>query len=163
MPQQTQMKARSAVSMMSPTHSVDDHRVRPGSRESQLLLAQARNVAYAQAAQGQIGDGVSLLCDALVIDPSSVELLSDVGALLLSAGQLTDAALYAHRAVELDPHHAASLYTLGFALSGLGEIKSAIEVLTTLSQGEPLEAMLRDTPDLVPLVATELHRLQSAN
>ncbi|UXH79798.1 tetratricopeptide repeat protein [Roseateles amylovorans] len=156
------MKARSAVSMMSPVVADADRRVRPGSRESQLLLAQARNVAYAQAAQGQIGDGVSLLCDALVIDPSSVELLSDVGALLLSAGQLTDAALYSHRAIELSPHHAPSLYTLGFALSGLGEIKSAIEVLTTLSQGEALASLTRDTPDLVPLVFTELHRLQAA-
>ena len=94
--------------------------------------------------------------------PSSVDLLSDVGALLLASGQLRDAALYAHRAVELSSQHAPSLYTLGFALSGLGEIKAAIEVLSILSEGQAFESLKKDSPELVAIVETELARLQAA-
>jgi tetratricopeptide (TPR) repeat protein len=137
-------------------------RIRPGSSEARLLLAQARNAAYAQAAQGRIGDGVALLCNALEMAPMSVELLSDVGALLLAAGQLREAALYAHRAVELSPQHAPSLYTLGFALSGLGEVKAAIEVLSILNEGQALEMLRRDSPELMAIVDSELLRLQAA-
>jgi len=164
MPLQTQTEARSAVSMIDASIEQQVHagRVRPGSSEARLLLAQARNVAYAQASQGRIGDGVALLCNALEMAPMSVDLLSDVGALLLASGQLGEAALYAHRAVELSPQHAPSLYTLGFALSGLGEIKAAIEVLTILGEGEALEMLRRDSPELLPIVDTELLRLRAA-
>ncbi|OWQ91289.1 hypothetical protein CDN99_08920 [Roseateles aquatilis] len=165
MPLQTQTEARSTVSMIDASIEEQFHgprRVRQGSSEARLLLAQARNAAYAQAAQGRIGDGVSLLSDALEMAPDSIDLLSDVGALLLAAGQLRDAALYAHRAVELSPQHAPSLYTLGFALSGLGEVKAAIEVLTRLNQGEALDSLKKDSPELMTIVETELLRLQAA-
>ncbi|WP_423601167.1 tetratricopeptide repeat protein [Roseateles sp. MS654] len=163
MPLQTHTEARSAVSMIDASIEEQVHgRVRPGSSEARLLLAQARNAAYAQAAQGRLGDGVALLCNALEMAPMSVDLLSDVGALLLAAGQLQEAALYAHRAVLLSPQHAPSLYTLGFALSGLGEVKAAIEVLTLLSEGEALETLRRDSPELMPIVETELLRLRAA-
>lgn len=163
MPLQTHTEARSAVSMIDASIEEQVHgRVRPGSSEAHLLLAQARNAAYAQAAQGRLGDGVALLCNALEMAPMSVDLLSDVGALLLAAGQLQEAALYAHRAVLLSPQHAPSLYTLGFALSGLGEVKAAIEVLTLLSEGEALETLRRDSPELMPIVETELLRLRAA-
>jgi Flp pilus assembly protein TadD len=163
MPLQSQTEARSAVSMIDASIEAQIHgRVRPGSGEARLLLAQARNAAYAQAAQGRIGDGVALLCNALEMAPMSVDLLSDVGALLLASGQLREAALYAHRAVELSPQHAPSLYTLGFALSGLGEITAASEVLTILGEGEALEMLRRDSPELLPIVDTELLRLRAA-
>lgn len=163
MPLQTHTEARSAVSMIDASIEEQVHgRVRPGSSEARLLLAQARNAAYAQAAQGRLGDGVALLCNALEMAPMSVDLLSDVGALLLAAGQLQEAALYAHRAVLLSAQHAPSLYTLGFALSGLGEVKAAIEVLTLLSEGEALETLRRDSPELMPIVETELLRLRAA-
>ncbi|MDH0865132.1 tetratricopeptide repeat protein [Mitsuaria sp. GD03876] len=163
MPLQSQTEARSAVSMIDVSIEEQVHgRVRPNSSEARLLLAQARNAAYAQAAQGRIGDGVALLCNALEMAPMSVDLLSDVGALLLASGQLREAALYAHRAVELSPQHAPSLYTLGFALSGLGEIKAAIEVLTILNEGQALEMLRRDSPELMAIVDTELLRLRAA-
>lgn len=163
MPLQSHIEARSAVSMIDTSIEQQVHgRIRPNSSEAKLLLAQARNAAYAQAAQGHIGDGVALLCNALEMAPMSVELLSDVGALLLAGGQLREAAIYAHRAVELEPQHAPSLYTLGFALSGLGEIKSAIEVLTALSQGDALETLRRDSPELMVIVESELLRLRAA-
>lgn len=165
MPLQTQSEARSTVSMTNASIEEQLHgerRVRPNSSEARLLLAQARNAAYAQAAQGRIGEGVSLLCDALEMAPMSVDLLSDVGALLLAAGQLRDAALYAHRAVELSPQHAPSLYTLGFALSGLGEIKAAIEVLRILNEGAAWESLKKDSPELIAIVDSELLRLQAA-
>lgn len=165
MPLQSQTEARSTVSMINASIEEQIHgerRIRQGSSEARLLLAQARNAAYAQAAQGRIGDGVTLLCDALEMAPSSVDLLSDVGALLLASGQLRDAALYAHRAVELSSQHAPSLYTLGFALSGLGEIKAAIEVLSILSEGQAFESLKKDSPELIAIVETELARLQAA-
>ena len=139
---QSQTEARSAVSMIDASIEEQIHgRIRPGSSEARLLLAQARNAAYAQAAQGRIGDGV---------------------ALLLAAGQLREAALYAHRAVELSPQHAPSLYTLGFALSGLGEVKAAIEVLSILNEGQALDMLRRDSPELMAIVDSELLRLQAA-
>ena len=163
MPLQSQTEARSAVSMIDASIEEQIHgRIRPGSSEARLLLAQARNAAYAQAAQGRIGDGVALLCNALEMAPMSVELLSDVGALLLAAGQLREAALYAHRAVELSPQHAPSLYTLGFALSGLGEVKAAIEVLSILNEGQALDMLRRDSPELMAILDSELLRLQAA-
>ena len=85
MPLQAHTEARSAVSMIDA--SIDDKvhtGIRPGSSEARLLLAQARNAAYAQAAQGRIGDGVSLLYNALEMAPMIVDLLSDIGALLLA-------------------------------------------------------------------------------
>jgi len=149
MPLQAQTEARSAVSMIDASIDEQFHgTIRPGSGEARLLLAQARNAAYAQAAQEMA--------------PMSVDLLSDVGALLLAAGQLKDAALYAHRAVELSPQHAPSLYTLGFALSGLGEVKAAIEVLSILNEGQALEMLRRDSPELMAIVDSELLRLQAA-
>lgn len=163
MPLQSQTEARSAVSMIDASIEEQFHgSIRPGSSEARLLLAQARNAAYAQAAQGRIGEGVELLYNALEMEPMSVDLLSDVGALLLAAGQLRDAALYAHRAVELSPQHAPSLYTLGFALSGLGEVKAAIEVLNILNEGQALEMLRRDSPELMAIVDSELLRLQAA-
>lgn len=162
MPLSSSTQGRSAVSLMSSTAADEAVRIRPGSHEARLLLAQARNAAYASAAEGRFGDGVQMLRDALEIEPMSIDLLSDVGALMLAGGQLREAALYAHRAVELSPQHAPSLYTLAFALSALGEIKAAVEVLTTLSQGEPLDTLKRETPELVMIVQTELHRLTSA-
>jgi Flp pilus assembly protein TadD len=152
--------ARSAASIVSTPSTDGVSRIQPGSHEAMLLLAQARNAAFEQAAQGRLGEGVNLLCNALEIEPTSVDLMSDVAALLLSAGQLADAALYAHQAIQIQPQHAPSLYTLAFALSGLGEVKAAIEVLTTLCQGEAAEMLKRETPELAPLVATELRRLQ---
>ncbi|WAC72542.1 tetratricopeptide repeat protein [Roseateles sp. SL47] len=160
-PTQAHSQARSAASIVSPPSTDGVSRIQPGSHEATLLLAQARNAAFEQASQGRLGEGVNLLCNALEIEPTSVDLLSDVAALLLSAGQLADAALYAHQAVQLQPQHAPSLYTLAFALSGLGEIKAAIEVLTTLCQGEAAEMLKRETPELAPLVAMELRRLQT--
>ena len=133
-----------------------------GSRDGCEAGRRVLEALYAQAAQGRIGDGVALLCNALEMAPMSVELLSDVGALLLAAGQLREAALYAHRAVELSPQHAPSLYTLGFALSGLGEVKAAIEVLSILNEGQALDMLRRDSPELMAIVDSELLRLQAA-
>lgn len=129
------------------------------SDDAMLLLAQARNAAFAEAADGRLGRGLSLLRDALTHEPMSHEVLSDMAALLLSAGELGDAAGYAHRAIQLQPHHGASLYTLGFALSGLSEHEAARDVLQQLLSGPAHESLMQEAPDLLPLVQTELRRL----
>jgi len=131
------------------------------SSEALMLLTQARNAAFAEAAEGRVGRGLSLLSQALAHEPLSHELLSDMAALLLSAGELAHAATHAYRALELTPDHGASLYTLGFAMSGLGEYAAAIEALQTLVQGPALANLMQEAPDLLPLVQIELQRLQA--
>ncbi|MBB2486523.1 hypothetical protein H5407_14955 [Mitsuaria sp. WAJ17] len=129
--------------------------------EAQWLLAQARNAAFAEASRGRLGQGLALLAGALEQEPLSHELLSDMAALLLSAGELLHAVRYAREALVITPHHGASLYTLGFALAGLGEEAAALEVLTQLLTGQGLISLEREAPELVGLVRAELARLQT--
>jgi len=130
------------------------------SEEATMLLANARNAAYAEAAQGRLGQGLTLLHDALQHEPMSHDLMSDMAALLLAAGELEHAAAYAQRALEVTPEHGASIYTLGFALAGLSESARAVEVLSRLNQGEARASLLVEAPELMPLVQVELLRLQ---
>ncbi|HLO92993.1 MAG TPA: hypothetical protein VK195_01645 [Burkholderiaceae bacterium] len=129
--------------------------------EAQWLLAQARNAAFAEASHGRVGQGLAVLAGALEQEPLSHELLSDMAALLLSAGELALAAQYASEALVITPHHGASLYTLGFALAGLGEEADALQVLTQLLAGQGLLSLEREAPELIGLVRAELARLQS--
>lgn len=129
--------------------------------EAMRLLAQARNAAYAEAAQGRLGQGLTLLHEALQHEPMSHDLMSDMAALLLAAGEFEHAAAYAQRALEVTPFHGPSLYTLGFALVGLSETGRAAEALTRVTQGEALSSLLAEAPDLLPLVQIELVRLQA--
>ena len=130
------------------------------STDAELLLHRARNAAYAEAANGRLGRGLSLLQDALDQEPMSHDLLSDMGALLLAAGQYDRAIGYAQRALNLISHHGPSLYTLGFALAAQRQLIPAIEVLTRLSRGGPRESLLAEAPELAPLAEIELERLK---
>ncbi|WIV99337.1 tetratricopeptide repeat protein [Kinneretia aquatilis] len=131
--------------------------------EAALLLAQARNAAFVEAAHGRLGLGMSMLKQALEQTPMSHDLMSDLAALLLSAGELAQAATYAKRALELHPHHGPSLYTLGFACSGLGKTLQAQKTLRHLLRLEPLamDSLLDEAPDLLPVAEAELARLNS--
>lgn len=131
------------------------------SPEAQWLLAQARNAAFAEASQGRLGQGLAMLADALTHEPLSHELLSDMAALLLSAGEMEQAVRHARQALIITPHHGASLYTLGFALAGLGQDTEALQVLTQLLTGQGLISLEREAPELVGLVRVELARLQT--
>jgi Flp pilus assembly protein TadD len=102
--------------------------------EAVALLAAARNAAYAEAARGRLGSGVSMLLRALNSQPMSHELQADMAALLLSAGEYAHAVRYARDALSLRPQHGPSLYALGFALSGLGE---AAEAATAAASRQP--------------------------
>ncbi|WP_144006925.1 tetratricopeptide repeat protein [Pelomonas sp. KK5] len=128
--------------------------------DAELLLHRARNAAYTEASQGHLGRGLMLLQDALDQEPMSHDLLSDMAALLLSAGQYDRAVSYAQRALQHISHHGPSLYTLGFALAAQGQIVPAIEVLTRLTRGGPSESLMAEAPMLMPLVETELERLK---
>lgn len=131
--------------------------------EAALLLAQARNAAFVEAAHGRLGLGMSMLKQALEQTPMSHDLMSDLAALMLSAGELAQAASYAKRALELHPHHGPSLYTLGFACSGLGKTLQAQKTLRHLLRLEPLamDSLLDEAPDLLPVAEAELARLNS--
>jgi len=125
-----------------------------------MLLARARNAAFAEAARGNLGQGLGILKDALQEEPMSHELLADMGALLLVAGRHDQAASYAERALKIRPDHGPSLYTLGFALSGRGQKKQAIEVLSTLKSGPAADSLHAEAPELMPVAMTELQRLR---
>jgi len=132
------------------------------SMEAKALLAQARNAAFAEAANGRLGRGLSLLRDALEQQPMSHDLLSDLAALSLAAGELAQAQSYAQQALHVDPDHGPSLYTLGFALSGQGELRRAREVLIRLGTGAAQESLLAEAAELRPLVRVELARVEGA-
>lgn len=131
-----------------------------GSTEVRLLLAQARNAAFAEAARGQVGIGLSMLQDALVQQPMSHDLMSDMAALLLSAGELDHAVNYSRQALSLVADHGPSMYALGFALSGKGRFEEAREVLAQLLGGPGLHSLQREAADLIPLARIELARLE---
>jgi len=128
--------------------------------EARRLLNEARNIAFAEAAQGRLGQGLTVLMDALDVEPMSHDLLSDMSALLLSAGELNHAVSYALQALHVQPDHGPSQYTLGFALSGLGELEQARDILSRLLQGPGLDSLNAEGPELVPLARLELARLQ---
>ncbi len=132
------------------------------SEEAAMLLAAARNAAFAEASQGRLGHGLDLLQAALQHEPQSHDLLSDMAALLLSAGELTHAASHARSALAIAPNHGPSLYSLAFALSGLGQLGEARDVMRRLTQGEALQSLVAEAPELLVLVQTELERLEAA-
>jgi tetratricopeptide (TPR) repeat protein len=128
--------------------------------EAVALLAAARNAAYAEAARGRLGSGVSMLLRALNSQPMSHELQADMAALLLSAGEYAHAVRYARDALSLRPQHGPSLYALGFALSGLGEAAEAATVLRRASRGKARQSLEAEAPELLPLIRAELARIQ---
>jgi tetratricopeptide (TPR) repeat protein len=125
-----------------------------------LLLARARNAAFAEAARGNLGQGLGILEEALQDEPMSHDLLSDMAALLLVAGRHEQAGACAERALKIRPDHGPSLYTLGFSLSARGLKAQAIEVLSSLTSGPAGDNLRAEAPDLMPVAMTELQRLQ---
>ncbi len=130
------------------------------SNDPKLLLARARNAAFAEAAKGNLGGGLGLLYNALQDEPMSHDLLADMAALLLAAGKLEHAAAYAERALQACPLHGPSLYTLAFSLSGRGEVDRAIGVLNELQHGAGRDSLQAEAPELVPVAMIELERLR---
>jgi predicted Zn-dependent protease len=100
-----------------------------------------------------------MLLRALNTQPMSFDLQADMAALLLSAGEYAHAASYARAALNVHPLHGPSLYTLGFALSGLGEAAEAQTLLRRLCRGKARQSLVEEAPELLPLVRTELSRL----
>jgi len=125
-----------------------------------MLLARARNTAFAEASKGNLGGGLGVLYDALQDEPMSHDLLSDMAALLLAAGKLEHAAAYAEKALRIHTQHGPSLYTLAFSLSGQGHVDRAIGVLTELQSGTGRDSLQAEAPELVPVAMIELERLR---
>lgn len=130
------------------------------SNDPAMLLARARNAAFAEASKGNLGGGLGMLYDALQGEPMSHDLMSDMAAMLLAAGKMEHAAAYAQRALQVRTLHGPSLYTLAFALSGQGKVDHAIGVLTELQSGPGRESLQAEAPELVPVAMIELERLR---
>ncbi|MBI3348070.1 MAG: tetratricopeptide repeat protein [Burkholderiales bacterium] len=155
------MRAQTDSSKNTPRALREGHRpVVVPSNDPKMLLARARNAAFAEAAKGNLGGGLGMLYDALQDEPMSHALLSDMAALLLAAGKLDHAAGYADRALQAFPLHGPSLYTLAFALSGRGEFDRAIGVLNELQSGAGRDSLQAEAPELVPVAMIELERLR---
>jgi predicted Zn-dependent protease len=118
-----------------------------------------RTAALRQAEQGRIGDGLMMLREVLDQEPRSHAVVSDIAALLMMARQHELAAHYALDALSLKPDHGPSLYVLGFALSGLGDVGRAQEALAQLIVGPAHDSLVLEAPALLPLVQIELRRL----
>lgn len=137
---------------------------RPGNEVAPLAaktntVHEVRSAALRQAEQGRIGDGLLMLRDAMEQQPSSHAVVSDIAALLMMARQHELAAHYALEALALQPGHGPSLYTLGFALAGMGDLVRAQEALLQLRDGPARDSLLLEAPALMPLVEIELRRL----
>ncbi len=156
----THVVAQASNPMLSMGHAAQSSAAEI-SQDAAALLHAARNAAYAEASQGRLGHGLQLLMDALHHEPLNHDLLSDMAALLLSAGELEHSIEFAQHALGVRPQHGASLYSLGFALAGLGRHEEAIAALSQLGQGEALQSLMAEAPDLQPLVQIELQRLQA--
>lgn len=150
------MRAQSATARSKNAHRP----VAVPANDPAMLLARARNAAFAEASRGNLGGGLGVLYDALQGEPMSHDLLSDMAALLLAAGKLEHAAGYAQRALQARSLHGPSLYTLAFALSGLGQLDRAIGVLTELQSGAGRESLQAEAPELIPVAMIELERLR---
>lgn len=150
------MRALSTTAKTKKAH----HPVAVPANDPAMLLARARNQAFAEASKGNLGGGLGVLYDALQGEPMSHDLLSDMAALLLAAGKLEHAAGYAERALRIQTLHGPSLYTLAFALSGQGKIDHAIGVLTELQSGAGRDSLQAEAPELVPVAMIELERLR---
>lgn len=154
------MRAQSQSAKTNPRTPREGHRpVAVPSNDPKMLLARARNAAFAEATKGNLGGGLGLLYDALQDEPMSHDLLADMAALLLAAGKLDHAAAYAERALQITPLHGPSLYTLAFSLSGRGEVDRAIGVLTELQNGPGRDSLQAEAPELVSVAMIELQRL----
>lgn len=154
------MPAQTHTAKTAKTTPREGHRpVAVPSNDPAMLLARARNAAFAEASRGNLGGGLGVLYDALQGEPMSHDLLSDMAALLLAAGKLEHAAAYAERALRLHTQHGPSLYTLAFSLSGQGKVDRAIGVLTELKQGIGRDSLQAEAPELVPVAMIELDRL----
>jgi tetratricopeptide (TPR) repeat protein len=152
------MRASSTATTARPKNA---HRpVKVPANDPAMLLARARNTAFAEASKGNLGGGLGVLYDALQGEPMSHDLLSDMAALLLAAGKLEYAAGYAERALQAQSLHGPSLYTLAFALSGQGQVDRAIGVLTELQSGVGRDSLQAEAPELVPVAMIELERLR---
>ena len=157
------MRAQPNTTKTTPRGPREGHRpVAVPSNDPRMLLARARNAAFAEASKGNLGGGLGMLYDALQDEPMSHDLLSDMAALLLAAGKLEHAAGYAERALQASPLHGPSLYTLAFALSGRGEVDRAIGVLNELQRGAGRDSLQAEAPELVPVAMIELERLHRA-
>ena len=158
------MQARSSAASSAPASSraTAPSSDRPAlSREAAALLHEARNAAFAEAAQGRMVRGMGLLQDALSQEPMALDLLSDMAALLLVSGDLAAAATYATQALHIEPTHGASLYALAFARVGQGELVAGRDTLRRLMQRDALDSLVTDGADLLPLVKSELARLEA--
>ena len=157
------LQTKSADTMLNGAHAIaqEMRRTDGPSYEALMLLTRARNEAYAEAARGDLGSGLNLLNDALSQVPQNHDLLSDMAALLLAAGEHAHATTYATRALAINPSHGPSLYTLAFSLAAQGHTDRALQALKELLvEGPARDNLLQEAPDLEPLVALEFERLQ---
>lgn len=129
----------------------------PGAGNSEL-----RRRAYQANAAGRLDEAVELLQQALAADPRDHDALCDLATMALQQNDPRNAAVLARRAVEIEPGHGVSLYTLAMALFASGDPEAAVTALLRLERGPAAANLLDEAPELAASVQRELARLREA-
>jgi len=125
-------------------------------------VALARTQAMHAAAQGRLDDARQLLESALEQGGTpDLEILSDMAAIALRAGDLVQAIAIARHVVAQTPANDAARFTLAMGLAAIGSNVEALSLLESLNHGSAGERFHQATPELAALAATEAARLRS--
>lgn len=92
--------------------------------------------SYTQMLQDNMKSAYSILLESYQLlvqeNPDDVQALYKRGVAYARTGETRQAVAAFYRALELDPHHAPTLYELGVALEQLGDYKNALQYLERL-------------------------------
>ncbi|HWH84870.1 MAG TPA: hypothetical protein VNU71_21805 [Burkholderiaceae bacterium] len=125
-------------------------------------VEQLRDLAMGAAAQGRHDEARSLLESALAkLAALKLEMLSDMAAIALRAGDLVQSIGIARHLVTTVPGDDAARYTLAMGLAAIGSHGEALELLDTLNQGERGKRFHAAMPELAAIAATEAAGLRS--
>ena len=125
-------------------------------------VALARTQAMHAAAQGRLDDARKLLESALVQGGKpDLEVLADLAAIALRAGDLVQAIGIARHVVAHNASDDAARFTLAMGLAAIGSNVEALSLLESLNHGVTGQRFHQATPELAALAATEAARLRS--
>lgn len=123
-------------------------------------IDQLRNQAIAAAGRGRFEEARALLQRAIAQDGApKLEVMSDIAAVELRAGDLVRSIELARHVISKAPEHDEAHFTLAMSLSAIGSYAEAIELLEVLIQGERGVRFSAALPELAALVAAEVVRL----
>jgi predicted O-methyltransferase YrrM len=114
------------------------------------------------AGQGRRDEALALLQSALSRDAvADAEVLGDMAAIELRAGNLVEAIAIARHVIAAAPQHDAARLTLALSLTAIGSNIEALMLLDELNEGVHSERFRQALPELATLATAEGARLRS--